>query len=103
MMRHEYDGRSTLSLEAKVRAMKLWKIDGFEPEDILTDLENTFGVEIALSNWDRPSQFLKRIEHSLTKLCMKETIYQQRLLKLLKQAELIQADEDLNEDIEDVE
>lgn len=84
-----------LSLEVKVRAIKLLKIDEFAPKDILEDLETTFGIKIAKSNWDRPNQFLKRIEEGLIRLYNKpDYVHRQRLIKLLKQAELVAEDND---------
>lgn len=96
-MRRKQNGRSRLPLEAKVRAIKLLKIDGYEPEDILTDLESSFGITIANSNWERPKRFLKRIEEGLIKLCGQDGPHLQRLLKLLKQAQLIQSNGDVND------
>jgi hypothetical protein len=92
-MRQQHNGRS-LSLEARVRAMKLLKVDGAGPQEILTDLENTFGIKIAHSNWERPERFLKRIEEGIVNLCLQDGPHLQRLLKLLKQAQLIQSNGD---------
>ena len=89
-MRRQKASRSRLSLEAKVRALKLLKVDKMDPDDILIDLENTFGIKIAHSNWERPKRFLKRIEQGVIKLCSQDGPHLQRLLKLLKQAQLIQ-------------
>lgn len=97
-MRHKQNRRSRLSLEAKVRAIKLLKIDGLGPEEILTDLESTFGITIANSNWERPKRFLKRIEEGLIKLCGENGPHLQRLLKLLKQAQLIQSNGDVHDE-----
>lgn len=96
-MRRQRNSRSRLSLEAKVRALKLLKVDMVEPEEILTDIENTFGVKIANSNWERPKRFLKRIEEGIIKLCSQDGPHSQRLLKLLKQAQLIQPNGDTDE------
>jgi len=83
-------GRNSLPIEAKVRALKLWKIDDFDPDKILEDLENTFGVKIAHSNWEYPEAFLERIEHSVIKQLSQEgNIHRSHLVKLLKQAGLI--------------
>lgn len=88
-MRQKRKGRSRLPIEAKVRALKLLKVDGLEPNEILTDLESTFGIKIADSNWERPKRFLNRIEEGIIKLCTRDGPHLQRLLKLLKQAQLI--------------
>ena len=88
---HRYE---PLSLEAKVRAIKLWKIDGMEPKEIIESLETTFGIKIAHTNWERPKRFLERLEQKVIRLCEEEGSHTDRLIKLLKQAQLIQLDEE---------
>lgn len=101
-MKHNKRGsshkRQPLSLEVKVRAIKLWKIDNVEPREIVESLETTFGIKIAHSNWERPKRFLKRIEEGLIRLCEEEGPHTDRLIKLLKQAQLIQLKDDEEQD-----
>jgi len=89
--------REELTLEMKVRAMKLLKIDKYEPEDILTDLESTFGLKILDSGWKNPELFLRRIEKSVIGLVLKSGPHTQRLLKLLTQAQLVDITGDKND------
>jgi len=86
--------RDELTLEAKVRAIKLWNIDEWEPEDIIEHIEKTFGIKIADSNWERPNGFLERIQEGLIQLYTHEGTHRLHLIKLLTQAGLIQNIED---------
>lgn len=86
--------RGELTLEAKVRAIKLWNIDEWEPEDIIEHIERTFGIKIADSNWERPNSFLERIQEGLIQLYTREGTHRPHLIKLLTQAGLIQNIED---------
>jgi hypothetical protein len=84
------DGRNNLSVEAKVRAVKLWKIDGVDPGDVLNDIENTFGVTLTEGNHKQPTRFLKQIEGNIIRMLSKEeNVHKSRLIKLLQQAGLI--------------
>jgi hypothetical protein len=83
-------GRNSLPIEAKVRALKLWKIDQFDSNKIFEDLENTFGITIAHNNWKYPETFLENIERNVIKLLGQETnVRRSHLVKLLRQAGLI--------------
>jgi len=84
--------RSFLTLEAKVRAIKLLKVDNWNPEEILGDLEDTFGVKIEQKTWDDPERYLQKIETELQKLYLKIGPHRPRLIKLLLQAQLIEED-----------
>jgi len=84
--------RKRVPVEAKVRAMKLWKIDGFDPSDIVEDIEATFGVQLSETAHERPKKFLERLQGSLQRDLFNEKLgrnERQRLVKLLKQAGLI--------------
>jgi hypothetical protein len=86
------DGRNQLSMEAKVRAIKLWNVDGMLPTDILDDLERVFGIKIAESNHKQPKRFLQQIERNLIKLLdqeLEENVHRSRLYKLLSQSGLV--------------
>lgn len=90
--------RRRIPVEAKVRAMKLWKIDNFDPHDIVEDIEATFGVRLSSTAHERPHRFLERVQGSLQRDLFNEKLSRnerQRLVKLLKQAGLI-SEEDQN-------
>jgi hypothetical protein len=84
--------RCILTLEAKVRSMKLLKVDNWEPEVVLEDLESTFGVKIEQKIWDEPGRFFQKIEEELQELYLKIGPHRPRLVKLLLQAQLIEKD-----------
>ena len=75
-----------LSLEGKVRVLKLSKVDGLTPEEIVEDLAQSFGFTCK----DEPAYFLKKIENSIMKMLHKSKARKkQRLVKLLIQSGLI--------------
>jgi hypothetical protein len=84
--------RCFLSLEAKVRAMKLLKVDNWDPRVVLEDLESTFGVKIEQRTWDDPGRLFQKIEEELQELYLKIGPHRPRLVKLLLQAQLIEKD-----------
>lgn len=90
--REERKERSSLTLEAKVRAIKLLKVDNWNPQEVLQDLEATFGVKIEQKVWDDPSRLLRKIETELQELYLKVGPHRPRLVKLLLQAQLIEED-----------
>lgn len=84
------DGRNKLPLEAKVRALKLLKIDGFKPEDVLQDLENTFGIKITAYNRKHPKHFFEQVQMNIIELLALEgNVKRSRVVKLLRQAGLL--------------
>ncbi len=92
-----------IPIEVKVRAVKLYLVDECDPEEILEDLEKTFGFKVAPSYWDRPLEFIRRMRQSLTNICArdnKQDPEKQRAAKLLEQAGLIDQDKDNEDDLE---
>lgn len=92
--------RDPLPLEARVRALKLWLIDEWEPSDVIDDLEGTFGITLARTNHQRPRRFLVRLQQYIQKRLFDSRLSKkerQQLNKLLQQAELISYLEDDNE------
>jgi len=78
-----------LSLEAKVRAVKLWNVDNWNPEDILQDLEKTFGIKFSEKDLKEPSKYLDAVRSEIINSYLQKGPHQQRLIKLLLQAGLI--------------
>lgn len=84
--------KSELTLEAKVRALKLIKVDSWEAEKVLENLEQVFGVKFSQAKWDNPDAFLEDVENEVMGLYYQTGPHRQRLVKLLLQAQLIEED-----------
>ena len=84
--------KSRLTLEAKVRAVKLIKIDSWEAEKVLENIEQVFGVKFSQHTWDNPDAYLEDVETEVMDLYFKIGPHRPRLVKLLLQAQLIETD-----------
>lgn len=79
---------SKLSLEAKVRAIKLVEVDGLTAADALADLEQSFGIII--KDQQKPEDIIKNMARDIIKqLHQTSDVSRSRLVKLLVQAQLI--------------
>jgi hypothetical protein len=90
--REERRIKHTLTLEAKVRAIKLIKVDSWEAEKVLENIEQVFGVIFSQNTWDNPDAYLEDVENEIMDLYFKTGPHRQRLVKLLLQAQLIEND-----------
>lgn len=84
--------KNTLTLEAKVRAVKLIKVDSWEAEKVLENIEQIFGVKFSQHTWDNPDAYLEDVETEIMDLYFKLGPHRPRLVKLLLQAQLIETD-----------